>query len=203
MAVNNNPYRVWQKLRQNSDYRSTDTQITSLVRQQLSQSEYLRNSNRVNLGPNRNTRAKIAKNSPQIPHVFVSDDMWGWQSWTHSRDEFILLSIGTNLIESVDSIPGTIYLDSNVGGMSYNLYSPQKTNSVQVDLNYSLITSSIVYKSYIGNTPIDVSNLTSTSQDYLMVYNSVNNTFEFKSPQYVLGISDGDFDASTLNFGGY
>ena len=39
MAVNNNPYEAWQKLRQNSDYRSTDTQINSLVRQQLSQDE--------------------------------------------------------------------------------------------------------------------------------------------------------------------
>jgi len=203
VAVNNNPYQVWQKLRQNSDYRSTDTQITSLVRQQLSQSEYLRNSNRVNPGPNRNTRVKIARNSPQIPHVFVSDDMWGWQNWVHSRDEFILFNLGTNLIERVDYIPGTTYLDSNIGGMSYNLYSPQNTGSVQVNSDYPLITSSTTYNSYIGNISVDVSNLTSTSQDYLMMYNSASNKFEFKSPQYILGISDGDFDTSTLNFGGY
>lgn len=202
MAVNNNPYRVWQKLRQNSDYRSTDTQITSLVRQQLSQSEYLRSSNRVNLGPQRNTRAKIANNSTQIPHVLASKDMWGWQNWINSKDAFRSFNL-TGLIESMDYIPGTTYLNSNVGGMSYNPYLPQSVSSVQVDLMYPIITSSMAYKSYIGNTPIDVSNLTPVSQDYLMVYNSTNNVFEFKSPQYLLGISDGDHDPSTVNFGTY
>jgi hypothetical protein len=82
VAVNENPYESWQELKADSDYRSTDTQINSLVRQQLSQSEYLRNSNRVNPGPRRNYRAGVADSKAQIPHPVGSEDMWGWQQWT-------------------------------------------------------------------------------------------------------------------------
>lgn len=82
MAVNRNPHEEWEELRSSSDYRTTDTQITSLVRQQLSQSEYLRTSNRVNPGPLRNSRAASADSQPQIPHAVGSEDMWGWQQWT-------------------------------------------------------------------------------------------------------------------------
>lgn len=203
MAVNNNPYRVWQKLRQNSDYRSTDTQITSLVRQQLSQSEYLRSSNRVNPGPQRNTRAQIANNASQNPHVFASEDMWGWQKWITSKDEFKLINLGTNLIEAIDYIPGTSYLDSNVGGMSYASYFPSVSNSVQMDLNYPVITSDTTYKSYIGNIVVNTDNLTPSSQNYVMIYNPTNNAYEFTSPDTLLGLGDGDFDPTTVNFGTY
>ena len=82
MAVDKNPYKSWQKLKVNSDYRSTDTQMASLVRQQLSQPEYLRNSNRVNPGPLKNNRVSIANSAPQIPHPLGSEDLWGWQQWT-------------------------------------------------------------------------------------------------------------------------
>ena len=82
MAVNNNPYAKWEELKASSDYRSTDTQITSLVRQQLSQSDYLRTSNRVNPGPYRNLRSQAADSKPQVPHPLGSEDMWGWQQWT-------------------------------------------------------------------------------------------------------------------------
>jgi len=121
VAVNNNPYEAWQKLRQNSDYRSTDTQINSLVRQQLSQSDYLRSSNRVNSsGPQQITRANMAKNSAQSPHVLAPEDMWGWQNWAHvpsSKES----NLATGLREENTStdIPGASYPPGyNVGGMT-------------------------------------------------------------------------------------
>jgi hypothetical protein len=85
VAVNENPYESWQKHRADSDYRTTDTQLTSFVRQQLSQEEYLRSSNRVNPGPLRNYRASIANSSEQIPHPLGSEDLWGWQQWTQDN----------------------------------------------------------------------------------------------------------------------
>ena len=86
MAVNKNPYWEWEDLRKSSDYRSTDTQATSLVRQQLSQAEFLTSSNRVNPGPMRNTRTRAADAKLEFPHVTASEDMWGWQQWTNSFD---------------------------------------------------------------------------------------------------------------------
>lgn len=122
MAVSNNPYREWEELKEGSDYRSTDTQITSLVRQQLSQPEYLRSSNRVNSGPLRNTRARAADAKPQFPHVTGSEDMWGWQPWTDSFDSLRPNSgIAEDLKEQYveQEIPGKGYGPINkVGGAS-------------------------------------------------------------------------------------
>jgi hypothetical protein len=120
MAVSRNPYESWQKLRQNSDYRSTDTQVTSLVRQQLSQEEFLTRSNRVNPGPDRNLRASMASNSQQIPHVMAPEDMWGWQQWAHNNSANTSQSnLATGLKEqsTAESVPGGSYTPYNrVGG---------------------------------------------------------------------------------------
>lgn len=120
MAVSQNPYESWQKLRQNSDYRSTDTQVTASVRQQLSQEEFLTRSNRVSPGPNRNSRTSMANNSPQIPHVMAPEDMWGWQQWAQGNSTVgAQTNLATGLREqsSVDSIPGGSYAPySRVGG---------------------------------------------------------------------------------------
>ena len=111
MAVDKNPYREWQKGRQNADYRCTDTQITSLIRQQLSQSNYLRSSNRVNPGPNRNLRAKLADESAQLPHPLGSEDLWGWQEWTSISETIRQTPLAHGLVERLNSAetPGKDY----------------------------------------------------------------------------------------------
>lgn len=115
MAVNQNPYESWQRLRSTSDYRSTDTQITSLVRQQMSQPEYLRSSNRVNPGPERNRRANIASNNQQDPHPVGSEDMWGWQQWTTvSPASLVEPPEAEGLLEQA--------LDSDIPGKDYSPY---------------------------------------------------------------------------------
>ena len=122
MAVNENPYESWQELKTNSDYRSTDTQINSLVRQQLSQPEYLRNSNRVNPGPRRNSRANLADSKAQVPHPLGSEDMWGWQQWAQVNPEDLTEPPeADNLLEVVKDadIPGKNYDPlGEVGGAS-------------------------------------------------------------------------------------
>ena len=122
VAVSKNPFREWGKLRQNSDYRSTDTQITSFVRQQLSQSDYLLTSNRVNPGPFRNLRALAADNTPKVAHVTGSEDLWGWQPWTDKfNQEKQSSDIAENLIDEDQEyeIPGVSYQpQNNVGGAS-------------------------------------------------------------------------------------
>lgn len=122
MAVSKNPFREWEKLKQGSDYRSTDTQITSLVRQQLSQSEYLLTSNRVNPGPFRNLRTRVADSKPQVPHVTGSEDLWGWQPWTAKfNGERQSPSIAQGLIDEYQEyeVPGLSYQpQDNVGGAS-------------------------------------------------------------------------------------
>lgn len=116
MAVNTNPYREWEQLQGTSDYRSTDTQVTSLVRQQLSQAEYLTSSNRVNPGPLRNTRAHMADGAAKVPHVVGSEDMWGWQQWAESFDPIRPSSaLATELKEEYTNqeIPGKSYKPTN------------------------------------------------------------------------------------------
>lgn len=123
MAVSKNPYIEWRKHRQTSDYRCTDTQVNTIVRQQLSQSEFLRQANRVNPGPRRNARAKMADSANLLPHVFGSEDMWGWQIWTTVPYNGALesdLTIG--LIEENPVIPyaGVNYMPfGEVGGATY------------------------------------------------------------------------------------
>jgi hypothetical protein len=111
MAVNKNPYREWQKGRRIADYRCTDTQITSLVRQQLSQPNYLRGSNRVNPGPGRNQRAKLADEATQLPHPLGSEDMWGWQRWTSISETIRETPLADGLVEKLSKAetPGKDY----------------------------------------------------------------------------------------------
>lgn len=114
MAVRENPYDKWVVNRQNSDYRCTDTQVNSLVKQQLSQPDYLRTQNRVNPGPYRVKRAGIADSSPQVPHVFGPEDMWGWQPWTSDLSQYN--SSGLSEHKSSSDIPGKTYLTPGQGG---------------------------------------------------------------------------------------
>ncbi len=122
VAVNENPYENWQELKANSDYRSTDSQINSLVRQQLSQPEYLRSSNRVNQGPLRNYRAGIADSKAQVPHPLGSEDLWGWQQWPQVYSSGVIDSEeAEDLLEVIedDLIPGKTYGPlGEIGGAS-------------------------------------------------------------------------------------
>lgn len=121
MAVDKNPYKEWQSDRQNDDYRCTNTQITLLTRQQLSQPNYLRGSNRVNPGPNRNLRAKLADETPQLPHPWGSEDMWGWQKWTSISETIRETPLANGLVEKLSEteIPGKDYSPfGEVGGAS-------------------------------------------------------------------------------------
>lgn len=137
MTVNKNPYESWKGLKQNSDYRSTDTQLSSFTRQQLSQSNFLNSRNRVNYGPDHYHRAKLADSRDQIPHVFGSEDMWGWQRWTENIESVTITEsdLATNLIEefTTDQIPGTSYYPYNlVGGAT------APSNLVEFDENVDL-----------------------------------------------------------------
>lgn len=120
MAVDKNPYEKWKELRQNSDYRSTDTQLSAFVRQQLSELNFLNSRNRVNMGPGHYHRAKLADSRDQIPHVFGAEDMWGWQRWTETIENITITDsdLATNLIEefTTDQIPGTSYYPYNNAG---------------------------------------------------------------------------------------
>ncbi len=113
MAINSSssPYESWEGSRSNSDYRDKTTQNTSYVRQALSQDRYLRSSNRVNPGPSYATRANMANNSQQNPHVYGSEDMWGWQNWTEKATRKSS-SLAPGLYESgpLTDAPGTQYV---------------------------------------------------------------------------------------------
>jgi hypothetical protein len=86
VAVNRNPFDRWVEVRESSDYRSRETQASSLTRQMLSQNEYLRSRNRVNPGPWRNLRARVADSIEQAPHNTSNEDIWGWQPWVEEPD---------------------------------------------------------------------------------------------------------------------
>jgi hypothetical protein len=113
MAINssNSPYESWEELRKNSDYRARTTQNNAYVRQALAQERYLRSSYRVNQGPEYNTRRTMSKNSGQNPHVYGSEDMWGWQNWTETRKTKTSSSLAPGLYEvnPADDAPGTQY----------------------------------------------------------------------------------------------
>jgi hypothetical protein len=111
MAVNKNPYKEWENLKSVSDYRCTDTQMSSLVRQQLSEGRFLRTSNRVNPGPYRNQRAKFASSIGQQPHPFGSEDLWGWQKWTEESQNVFESPLAENLLlpEGSAEVPGKDY----------------------------------------------------------------------------------------------
>ena len=109
MAVQNNPYRYWEDGRDGADYRSRETQASSLTRQMLRQPEYLRDRNRVNPGPSRNLRARIADSRVPDPHHTCNEDVWGWQRWTETGEYLEPSPLSSNLLEeSTDQsdIPG-------------------------------------------------------------------------------------------------
>lgn len=202
VAVRENPYNKWKEGRKNSDYRCTDTQVTSLVRQQLSQPEYLRSANRVNPGPLRNKRTAIANSTPQIPHVFGPEDMWGWQPWAQNN----LTSIGlSGLRETVDTaeIPGASYYPYNrVGGATY----------VDMQMNYSSYISEFVDTGesftitppptdYISGIGVDTGNLNGGGDNMVLIYKSEINKFIFLSASQILGLSDGNTNLDDVDLG--
>lgn len=85
MAVSKNPYKNWSDNQQNADYRDKTTQIFAQTRQQLSESKFLSDSNRVNPGTRRNMRADLASSKPQVPHDFSNEELWGWQKWADKK----------------------------------------------------------------------------------------------------------------------
>lgn len=108
MAVQQNPYQRWVQVKGDADYRSQETQTSSLTRQMLSQPEYLRNRNRVNPGPLRNLRARMADSPPQAPLSTCNEDIWGWQRWTEQSEYLLPTAHATNLLErqNTSDIPG-------------------------------------------------------------------------------------------------
>lgn len=211
MAVYRNPYRKWEDNRRKSDYRCTDTQITSLVRQQLSQTEYLRDTNRINQGPSRNQRTNLAKSRSQIPHVLASEDMWGWQPWTTLGDIEIqgTTPLATNLIfiDYAEGNPGTSYQPYNkVGGMSHTDISISDTYTNPVDTpqfsdNYIIVD--YVPTNYIGGIKVDTSGIQSIPLDTVMIFDKDQTIFKFVPYSYVLGLADGDENPENIDFGSY
>ncbi len=109
MAVQSNPYRHWDDERENSDYRSRETQASALTRQMMRQPEYLLRSNRVNPGPERNVRARGADSQTQTPHGTCNEDVWGWQQWTETTEYVVPSPVSNNLLEKDtdgSNIPG-------------------------------------------------------------------------------------------------
>jgi hypothetical protein len=201
MAVRENPYKKWQTNRENSDYRCTDTQVTSLVRQQLSQADYLRTSNRVNPGPYRVKRTKIADSSAQIPHVFGPENMWGWQPWTNPN---INLDPGTSGLSehiSIIDIPGATYYPYNkVGGATY-VDMELNGGSYKSDL---VDTGSPVYiepQTYINGIPVSTSNLVPPNTNMVLIYKADLKKFIFVPAHDVVGYSDGNGYTGDIDFG--
>jgi hypothetical protein len=211
MAVGKNPYREWEKNKKTSDYRCTDTQVISLVRQQLSQSEYLMSLNRVNSGPKRNLRAKKADISAQIPHVFGSEDMWGWQPWTNIFNyPLVESSIATSLIEENPGIPipGISYMPYNrVGGAThieiYTSFSTYTSDFIDIQHPISVSPAPITSAGGINGISVNTGNLSSSTNNYVMVYDSLTNKFIFISPSELYGYLDGDDNPASINLGSY
>jgi len=122
VSVQQNPYEYWSDERSESDYRSRETQASSLTRQMLRQPEYLRSRNRVNPGPLRNSRAQAADSSIQTPHETRNEDIWGWQRWTEKDYYLVESEVSNNLLEETDSGTGSggeiIYPDYTSGVVS-------------------------------------------------------------------------------------
>jgi hypothetical protein len=202
MAVRENPYRKWQTNRENSDYRCTDTQVTSLVRQQLSQAEYLRVSNRVNPGPYRVKRTKIADSVPQIPHVFGPEDMWGWQPWAQPNVNLDCGPIGgLNETLSPIDIPGATYYPYNrVGGATY-VDMELNSGSYKSDL---IETGSPVYiepQTYINGIPVSTNNLVPPNTNMVLIYKADIKKFIFVPAHDVVGYADGNGYTGDIDFG--
>ena len=109
VAINKNPYNEWNNAKQSADYRSKQTQISSYVKQQLSESRYLYSANRINPGDNYVTRKNISSSTPQVPHLLGKEDMWGWQRWAEiNTSTGIDSTLASELLEGPsEGIPGT------------------------------------------------------------------------------------------------
>lgn len=204
MAVRENPYNKWLLNRQNSDYRCTDTQVNSLVKQQLSQAEYLRTRNRVNQGPYRMKRAQLADSRPQIPHVFGPEDMWGWQPWT-SVLSFTVKNGLKEYISPID-IPGATYYPYNrVGGATYVDMSPGTTpyqsDLVDIGSPISVGPTTNTSANSINNIPVDTGNITQSSNNMVLIYKSNTKTFVFVPASEILGYSDGNDNPIDIDLG--
>lgn len=115
MAVQQNPFEYWEEEREIADYRSKQTQASSLTRQMLRQTEYLRNRNRVNPGPGRNKRAGQADLAGQSAHVAWNEDVWGWQAWSERRRQLSESLNSDNLLEenTINPVDQESYADFN------------------------------------------------------------------------------------------
>jgi hypothetical protein len=115
LAVQQNPFEYWDDERDRADYRSKQTQASSLTRQMLRQPEYFRNRNRVNPGPGRNKRADQADLAGQSAHVTWNEDVWGWQAWSERRRQLSESLHSDNLLEenTINPIDQESYEDFN------------------------------------------------------------------------------------------
>lgn len=202
MAVRENPYNKWQRDKTHSDYRSTDTQVISLVRQQLSQPEYLTTRNRINPGPLRNKRAAIADSTPQIPHVFGSEDIWGWQPWTTN----FTVTYPSGLKETLSpvDIPGATYYPYNkVGGATYTEMEISSSSYVSDLIETGAPVSISPKLDSINGIPVDTSNIGPTKNGYVLVYNSIHNKFNFVPANVVVGLSDDNSNISDVDLGSF
>ena len=112
MAIDSSkaPFDSWKESNPSRDYRDKTTQNFDYVKRALAQEKNLRSSYRVNPGPSRNTRAIMANNSEQNPHVYGSEDMWGWQQWAEKASKKSS-TLAPGLYESpyYNDAPGTLY----------------------------------------------------------------------------------------------
>lgn len=111
MAVSNNPYQNWLREKGRSDYRSRTTQIASLVRQMMTRPEYLRTVNRVNPGPQRNTRAAKSDLYGSYPERVGTEDLWGWQPWAEEGFYRVQSELSSNLFEESGVITGQLIIN--------------------------------------------------------------------------------------------
>lgn len=100
------PYEHWESSLNLRDYRSMETQASSFTRQILKNSQNLYCSNRVNTGPFRATRAKIAEQKIQIPHNTLKEDLWGWHPWTDPAHRNTVSQSSEFLLEGYSPSPG-------------------------------------------------------------------------------------------------
>lgn len=140
MAVSNNPFQNWERQRDSSDYRSRETQMSSLTRQMMKRPEYLREINRVNPGPLRNTRAKNADLFGPYPERVNNQDLWGWQPWAEKGYYLVGSDLSSNLLEESDVAIGGLVIDDQ---------------PVQVEVSPDTVIINTTFKGYnhVQSTP--------------------------------------------------
>jgi len=213
MALNSSstPYSNWVKEKSTRDYRDRTTQNTSYVRGALSQDRYLRERNRVNSGPGYKTRVQIAKASDQLPHVYGTMKMWGWQSWA-SRSSTLASNYVTGLFEAspTPDVSGANYLPYTIISGDQYVYSPDALASYESEIievgSPITITPSSDITSIDGlsvNTDQLDPEVADPTANYVMIYDSTTNSFKFVDSGDLIGLLDGDGNPDTIDFGGY